>query len=613
MTVYEKNLKAIEEAKPYLYERMQQHIRDGSQNSLIIEMVQTLDNDTTLVIKSDEGIYRLSSIYSPVYEASRWALQYNMQNIGITAAMFGLGNGCFVREIAGKLKGRGFLAIYEPSPQLFYYCLENYDLTDILENPEISLTVEGINDIELKNVLGNTVDWVNLKSQLICIHPPYNNMFPESLNRFYSIMRDNANRVVVNKNTDIAISSRLVTNMLANMRFMPVSNIVTDLQKQFPSDVPAIIVAAGPSLDKNIEELKKAKGRSVIFAVDTAVKYMLAHEILPDFIVTLDPKKSMKHLNDPRCCDIPIFGRPDCRTENLRRNKSRIIFYCIEGYIKALYNKIGKKTGALHSGGSVATGAFTICETLGFNRIILVGQDLAYQGDCTHAGGISVDFSNAGLYTEMVEDIYGNPIKTRYDWYVYIRWFEDAVALFEGSEVIDATEGGAKIKGTTIMTLREAIEKYCTKEIDCAGILSGLEPAINKEELSLLLRLIEQDREDLMEILRLAREALHISGQLLEKYEKSITETRSSLIKVDKLSTYNGIIESKDVYELVDWDMAEATTEKMAELYIYSKDEKKNKLKTYEHAEMIYKAIISSGERIAPLLDKAYNELKTFI
>lgn len=613
MTIYEKNLKAIEESKPYLYEMIQEHNRNDSQSSLKIEMVQTLDNDTTLIIQFDEGIYRLNSIYSPAYEASRWVLQYNMQNIGITAIMFGLGNGCFVREIAEKLKGRGFLAIYEPSPQLFYFCLENYDLTDILGNPEISLTVEGINDLEIKNVLSNIVDWVNLKSQIICIHPQYDNMFPESLKRFDRIIRDNSYRVVVNKNTDIAISRRLATNMITNMRFMPYSNIVTDLSGRFPADVPAIIVAAGPSLDKNIEELKTAKGRAVIFAVDTAMKYLLSHDILPDFIVTLDPKKSMKHLKDPRCCDIPIFARPDSRPENLQRSNNRIIFYCIEGYIKALYNKLGKETGVLHSGGSVATGAFSICETIGFKRIILVGQDLAYHGDYTHAGGIIVDVSDAGSNIEIVEDIYGNPIKTRYDWYIYLKWFEDAVALFDGDEVIDATEGGAKIQGTTIMTLREAIEKYCTKKVDCFRILSELEPTISGTKLKSLLRLIEQDREDLKEITGLAREALNISRQLLNKYERSIAETRSSMLKSDKLTRYNELIESKAVYELVDWDMAEATVEKMSELYIYSKDEKKNKLNTYKHAEMIYEAIISSSERIAPLLDNAYNELIKFI
>ena len=38
------------------------------------------------------------------------------------------------------------------------------------------------------------------------------------------------------------------------------------------SDVPAIIVAAGPSLNKNVQELKQAKGKALILVVDAALR-----------------------------------------------------------------------------------------------------------------------------------------------------------------------------------------------------------------------------------------------------------------------------------------------------------------------------------------------------
>lgn len=611
MTFLDRNLKTIEENKPYFYARLAEHNAENDRNRLHhIEIVQTLDKNTTLIINADTGVFRINSIYSPVHEAARWGLQYDMKNINIIAVMFGLGNGTFVREMAERLKGRGSLVIYEPCAQLFYFCMEHYDLSDILENPDISLTVEGINDLEIKNVLNNSVDWVNLKSQIFSIHPQYDSIFPESLKIFHKIIQDNINRTVVNKNTDIAISKRLISNTLKNMKFLVKSNLVTDLYGKFPGDVPAIIVAAGPSLDKNIEGLKAAKGRAVIFAVDTAIKYLLAHDILPDFIVTLDPRKAMKHLSDQRCRNIPMFGRPDSRPENLEMNNNRIIFYNLEGYIKSLFTMLNKETGSFHSGGSVATGAFSICETLGFKRIILVGQDLAYLGSYTHAGNITVDVSNAGLNTETVEDIYGNPIKTRYDWYVYIKWFEDAVGLFEGEEVIDATEGGAKINGTTIMTLKEAIQRYCVRNVDCAKILAELGPAIDKHECRKLLEIIHDDIRDLELVGRKAHEALETSKSLISKYEKSIAETNSSRLKNNFLCECNAVIESKAVYTLVDWDMSEATTDGMAELYVYSKNEKDNKLNTYKQAKMIYEAIIKSVERIRPQLDKGYKQLE---
>ena len=35
----------------------------------------------------------------------------------------------------------------------------------------------------------------------------------------------------------------------------------------------------------------------------------------------------------------------------------------------------------------MATAAFSVCVALQFKRVILVGQDLAYEGNITHAGG----------------------------------------------------------------------------------------------------------------------------------------------------------------------------------------------------------------------------------
>lgn len=604
MTYYEKNMEAIKSTKHYLYSRINDFSKQTEINKLDnIRFLDTKEETTTMVITYQSSDYRLNSLYYPTKEAKIWVEQFDMKNLGIVAVMFGFGNGIFVRELLKKLQDN-ILLVYEPSADLFLHVLEEYDISDILISPNISLTVEGINDNEIKNLLSNQISWINLKSQIVCAHPQYENIFQESLETFYKIVLDNNNRAVINKNTDIVISSRIIDNTLKNFMHLCKCNIATDLYGKFDKDVPAIIVAAGPSLDKNIEDLKEAKNKAVIFAVDTAVKYLLSHDIEPDFIVTLDPSKSLNHLSDERCKNIPIFSRIDSRPENIDNNNKRIILYNLEGYVKNIFEKLGRDTGILNSGGSVATGAFSICETMGFERIILVGQDLAYAGDSTHAGGITTDVSGAGQFIEMVEDIYGNPIKTRVDWYVYIRWFEDAVDLFAGEEVIDATEGGAKIHGTTIMTLKEAIDKYCVKTVDCDRIVSKLEPTLKGPELKQVEEFVRNDIADLSDIEVHVQKAKDICDKLLRKYEKSEAETPSSIIKNKELSDINTLIEKKDVYGLLDWDMAAATSNQISDLYVYTEDKKQNKIDTYENAKVIYSAMEDSIHRIKPLLEE---------
>ena len=67
--------------------------------------------------------------------------------------------------------------------------------------------------------------------------------------------------------------------------------------KVIPKDISAIVIAAGPSLNKNIKELKRAKGKAFLIAVDTAVKRLLKEGIVPDMYATLDGMKTAELLN----------------------------------------------------------------------------------------------------------------------------------------------------------------------------------------------------------------------------------------------------------------------------------------------------------------------------
>ena len=53
--------------------------------------------------------------------------------------------------------------------------------------------------------------------------------------------------------------------------------------------LPAVIVAAGPSLDRNLPALRLLNGRAVLVAVDTAVRPLLAAGIEPHIVVSVDP------------------------------------------------------------------------------------------------------------------------------------------------------------------------------------------------------------------------------------------------------------------------------------------------------------------------------------
>ena len=115
----------------------------------------------------------------------------------------------------------------------------------------------------------------------------YKSLFPEAEESFFK---------TVKKNLEM-----LVQNTLTESHFIPLwtKNILLNLFKTFeqpilnpkPVDLKnnlAVIVSAGPNLIFDIPELKINRERVTVFCVDTALKTLLANDVIPDFVVSLD-------------------------------------------------------------------------------------------------------------------------------------------------------------------------------------------------------------------------------------------------------------------------------------------------------------------------------------
>src|SRR5690606_28411622 len=115
-------------------------------------------------------------------------------------------------------------------------------------------------------------------------------------------------------------------------------------------------------------------------------------------------------------------------------------------------------------GASVANASLAIAAYLGCNPIIFLGQDLAYTDGKHHAdscGGTTLKEDDDLIE---VEGIDGNKVFTNSVWHTFLMWMEKFIIHNPNKTYIDATEGGAKIHGTDIIPLRQAIEKYCIKD-----------------------------------------------------------------------------------------------------------------------------------------------------
>jgi hypothetical protein len=223
-----------------------------------------------------------------------------------------------------------------------------------------------------------------------------------------------------------------------------------------------------------------------------------------------------------------------------------------------LADKLGWRGELRIDGGSVSTVAFDLARQLGCNPIIFIGQDLAFTDGFTHTKGALEDlFSEVEINkfytlemvlreqimseeTPKVLDIHGRLVPTSKVMVSYLRWFEKEISKSENTLFIDATEGGARIKGTQVLTLRDALDKYCKENIPVSEILSCCYKERKKSDFKSILAEMKELGRRLRRIKALACEMKGIDEAKRKKMEGELMSERSTLALLEILF-YSGV------------------------------------------------------------------------
>lgn len=604
MTIYEKNLEALTKNQARGLDKYLEVKEKGefAKSVLSIEAKESRDGNLVMTVTTEMGKARLNSPYYPQKEAVKWVEQYNFANIETVMVMFGLGNGVFVRTALSKLQKDGIIAVYEPSFQVFDWVMEHIDISDILEDGRVLLHVNEVNRDYFSDGLELVSDWANIRSQIYAHHTGYDALFSEEYVFFLKEIKNNQQMIQINTDTNAYFSEATIPNTLNNLKYLREGHYLTSYIDAIPKGTPAIIVAAGPSLDKNIDLLREAKGKAFIIATDTAVRHLIKHDIMPDVMVTLDAMKPADYISDPVVQKIPMFCVLSCNYRIMDFHQGMKIWFNTGGFLEKIMAQYGKIFPQYNPGGSVATASFAIAVALGMDRIVLVGQDLAYSGNVTHAGGEVSKILNENFGQEMVEGIDGQLVKSRYDWIIYRDWFQDAIRdVKDQIQVIDATEGGAKIQGAEIMTLRQVVDAYCTNTVDIQDILESQPPMFSEGEYEKLRQQIKQYPQDMANLQELAKQA-KVSCDKLVKLIRKKADDKQIVRYVKKLREANETMESKDIYMLLD-DYAGGKSENSLQ-DIFQMSDDTDEVSLYQKAGAFYQSLVDAARELYPQFDQ---------
>lgn len=537
-TIFEKNMKALEERFSGLAYKIKNNMYDLNKD-IDIEMEQAKDFSSIFKVKKNKRTLYISGKYEPKKEAEFITAEMGELNKKATIFLLGIGDAIILKRLLKHTENEINIAVFEPSIDIFIYAMQNIDLQEIYKDRAIGLVVNGLNEEEKDGIIASFLTIGNLAYVKKIIHPNYNELFPLQIIQDMKTIQKWIDKILVSENTAVDFSNVLSENIFRNLKYICDSYKGDQIFQVIPLDIPAIIVAAGPSLNKNIKELKRAKNKAFIIAVDTALKPLINEGVIPDLFVVVDAKKPLELFQAEGVENIPMLCSTVASYKIFDFHQGKKFYYREPiPYINKLFDDLKIPFKQVSSGGSVATSAFSFAYLSGFSTIILVGQDLALTGNRTHADGTfkekmdEIDTSSA----IMVEGNFEPLVPTRRDFKVFLDWYNDYIANAYDVHVINATEGGAKINNTEVLTLKEAIDRECKKEITIAECYDKLEPMFSKEQRIEAVRYFKNTPNMLNDMKKKA-----IEGKKL--YKKLLSITNKTKIDIKKYKNLNKKIE----------------------------------------------------------------------
>lgn len=429
----------------------------------------------------------------PVLNALERYNKLEFKSIKSITILYGLGLGYILKEFAKRYKGK--IIVFEPNLEVLRISMELVDFSDELKNSNIRITSSYdeiknayldlfFKDYELNIVPINYYETAELKETA---------EFKEQIERIHGTFQSNYRNLIEKAHNWTLCLFNNIPNAIKTQDLHTLKNI--------HKGKTAVIIAAGPSLDKNIQDLKPYRDKVIVFCVGTALKTAIKHGIIPDFVVTIETALVTKHqLDVPEIQDTVIISAT---------NSFKGIFELKpKGFLNYHSNKdaASKWLGDLlklpiddyEAAGTVSITALYSAKFMGIDKIIFIGQDLAYTDNkCyskdSHYGGYSVKgendvsisdsdkvkedlklsetrlnshMKNLGKNLFSIRAYNGDRVMSRSDLILFITYFEE-IAKEHGSEItfVNSTEGGAYIKGFEHIPLKESLAKYTGEDI----------------------------------------------------------------------------------------------------------------------------------------------------
>ncbi len=460
MDIYQKNLSALKQKDPLLALALMQ-VKPNEKFEVF------MDNDPAnfnIIRKSDSAPL---FPHKPLEETLQKITDFIPYSYYPYLYFYGLGNGVFYKMLLGN-EQISRIVVIEPEIEILFIVLNLLDFAeDILSDKIVILYAPYCN-----YVMVNSLFMMDKKSRLYAkvydlfifnfFYESYQANIAEISGHFVRAIEHNV--ISVGNDTKDAIIG--IKQHIYNLPDMLKSPTLINLVENLKNRDTAIIVSTGPSLSKQLPLLKQIAPYATLFCIDASFPILYQAGIKPDVVLSLErveatakfytdtPKKAQEGV----VFALTSIVHPtlkDAITDGVKQFSMRPFGYT---------NMFGfHEYGYVGIGMSAANMAYEMVVHGRFKRCIIIGQDLAFGEDgSSHAKGAiygsdEIKPKEQKVFVEKYGG--GGEVETTLVWKLFLQFFETDIAHTPYKlEVINATEGGARIHGSIEMPFSKAIE-----------------------------------------------------------------------------------------------------------------------------------------------------------
>lgn len=467
MDIYKKNLDALKKKDPLLALALMQ----VKPNENFEVYMDDKDNANFNIIRKKDAMPLFT--HKPLEESMQKINEFVPYSYYPYLYFYGLGNGVFYRLLLSNEQIKR-IVIIEPEIEILFIVLNLVDFSEEILSDRVILLFSP----HCNSVMINSLFLMDKKSKLyakvydLFVFNFFYEQYKEEIVRINQDFIKSIEHNVISVGNDTRDAIIGLQQHIFNLPDMLESPTLIELINKLQNRDTAVIVSTGPSLSKQLPLLKEIAPYVTLFCIDASFPILYKNGIKPDVVLSLERVEATAKFYT----DTPEQAQEDvvfAITSIVHPKLKNAITKGVKQFSMRPFgytNMFGfHEYGYLGIGMSAANMAYEMVVHSRFKRCILIGQDLAFGEDgSSHAqdavyGSNEVKPKEQKVFVEKYGG--GGEVETTLVWKLFLQFFETDIAHTPYKiEVINATEGGARIHGAKEMAFKDAINLIEKKE-----------------------------------------------------------------------------------------------------------------------------------------------------